>query len=121
MEVREAWSPLFAEFDVPLVLAGHDHDYQRSRPQDGVTYVVSGGGAKLRPTGREDFTAVSDSVLHYLDLLFYDDRIVGRAVDHSGQARRLVHRSSGDPRPVVCSRLSASNCRLLTTGRRRTA
>ena len=84
LEVREAWSPLFAQYDVPLVLAGHDHDYQRSRPQDGVTYVVSGGGAKLRPTGHEEFTAVSASVLHYLDLLFYDDRIVGRAVDQAG-------------------------------------
>jgi 3',5'-cyclic AMP phosphodiesterase CpdA len=84
LDVRETWSPLFAEYDVPLVLAGHDHDYQRSRPQDGVTYVVSGGGAKLRPTGHEEFTAVSASVLHYLDLLFYDDRIVGRAVDQSG-------------------------------------
>lgn len=82
--VREAWGPLFAQSDVPLVLAGHDHDYQRSTPQDGVTYVVSGGGAKLRPTGAEDFTAVSMSVLHYLDLLVYDDRIVATAIDQSG-------------------------------------
>jgi predicted phosphodiesterase len=93
LEVREAWSPLFAEFDVPLVLAGHDNDYLRSRPQDGVTYVVSGAGAKLRPTGHQDFTAVSDSVRHYLDLLFYDDRVVGRAVDQSG---RLVDSFSID-------------------------
>jgi predicted MPP superfamily phosphohydrolase len=84
LDVREEWSPLFAKYDVPLVLAGHDHDYQRSLPLEGVTYVVSGGGAKLRPTGHEEFTAVSASVLHYLDLLFYDDRIVGRAVDQSG-------------------------------------
>lgn len=84
LDVREEWSPLFEKYDVPLVLAGHDHDYQRSLPQEGVTYVVSGGGAKLRPTGHEEFTAVSASVLHYLDLLFYDDRIVGRAVDQSG-------------------------------------
>lgn len=84
LPAREAWSPLFAAADVPLVLAGHDHDYQRSTPQDGVTYVVSGGGAKMRPTGREDFTAVSASTLHYLDLLVYDDRLIGRAIDQSG-------------------------------------
>jgi len=82
--VRETWSPLFAEYDVPLVLAGHEHDYQRSLPQDGVTYVISGAGAKLRPTGSEDFTAASASTLHFLDLLCYDDRLVGRAIDHSG-------------------------------------
>jgi 3',5'-cyclic AMP phosphodiesterase CpdA len=85
MEVRDRWSGLFTEAGVPLVLAGHDHDYQRSTPQDGVTYVVSGAGAKLRKTGHEDFTAVSASVLHYLDLLVYRDRIVARAIDHQGR------------------------------------
>jgi hypothetical protein len=89
MDVRDAWSDLFAEADVPLVLAGHDHDYQRSEPQDGVVYVVSGGGAKLRDSGTEDFTAVSTSTLHFLDLLVYDDRLVGSAVDTSG---RLIDR-----------------------------
>jgi len=84
-EVRQTWVPMFSDADVDLVLAGHDHDYQRSEPQDGVTYVVSGAGAKLDPTGSQDFTAVSDSTLHFLDLLFYDDRIVGRAIDHSGE------------------------------------
>ncbi|MBG6218900.1 3',5'-cyclic AMP phosphodiesterase CpdA [Arthrobacter sp. CAN_A6] len=83
--LRDAWSPLFAEAGVPLVLAGHDHDYQRSTPQNGVTYVVSGAGAKLRPAGRQEFTAVSSSTLHYLDLLVYEDRLVGRAIDQSGQ------------------------------------
>jgi 3',5'-cyclic AMP phosphodiesterase CpdA len=85
LEVRETWAPLFADGDVDLVLAGHDHNYQRSEPQDDVTYVVSGAGAKLDPTGSQAFTAVSDSTLHFLDLLFYDDRVVGRAIDHSGE------------------------------------
>jgi len=82
--VQELWAPIFAEAGVRLVLAGHDHDYQRSTPQDGVTYVVSGGGAKLRPTGRDEFTAVSASTLHYVDLLVYEDQLVGRAIDQSG-------------------------------------
>lgn len=85
LAVRQAWSQMFKDADVPLVLAGHDHDYQRSVPQDGVIYVVSGAGAKLRPTGQEEFTAVSASRLHFLDLLFYDDRLVGRAIDQSGR------------------------------------
>ena len=84
LDVRDTWAPLFAEAGVALVLAGHAHDYQRSEPQDGVTYVVSGAAAKLDPTGSEEFTAVSASTLHFLDLLFYDDRIVGRAIDQSG-------------------------------------
>jgi predicted phosphodiesterase len=31
--------------DATLVLAGHNHYYERSKPLDGITYVVSGGGA----------------------------------------------------------------------------
>ena len=84
-DVQEAWVPLFVQADVPLVLAGHDHDYQRSFPQQGVTYVVSGAGAKLRSAGREDFTAVSTSTLHYVDLLVYEDRLEGRAIDQQGK------------------------------------
>ncbi|MCY7400456.1 MAG: metallophosphoesterase [Nocardioides sp.] len=84
LDVRHAWSDLFARYDVPLVLAGHDHDYQRSVPQDGVVYVVSGAGAKLRPTGSQDFTAVSTSTLHYVDLAAYPDRLDLTAVDQTG-------------------------------------
>lgn len=83
-DIQEAWVPLFAQAGIPLVLAGHDHDYQRSYPQDGVTYVVSGAGAKLRSVGSEDFTAVSTSTLHFLELLVYEDRLEGRAIDQQG-------------------------------------
>ena len=83
-EVQRLWAPLFAQYDVPLVLAGHDHDYQRSKPINGVTYVVSGAGAKLRPTGHDDFTAVSTSTRHFIDMLAYDNRIVLYAIDQDG-------------------------------------
>lgn len=83
-EVQRLWAPLFDKYDVPLVFAGHDHDYQRSKPINGATYVVSGAGAKLRPTGRDDFTAVSSSTLHFVDMLVYSDRIALRAIDQDG-------------------------------------
>ena len=84
--VQRLWVPLFERAGVPLVLAGHDHDYQRSNEIDGITYIVSGGGAKLRPAGRASFTAMSASVLHYTDLLVYKDRIEGRAITADGKA-----------------------------------
>jgi 3',5'-cyclic AMP phosphodiesterase CpdA len=43
-EVVRRWVPLFERHGVDLVLAGHDHNYQRFRPRRGVTYVVHGGG-----------------------------------------------------------------------------
>lgn len=82
--IQAAWVPLFRRYHVPLVLAGHDHDYQRSTPVDAVTYVVSGGAATLRPTGRADFTAVSASVRHFLDLSFTPELLSGRAIDQQG-------------------------------------
>ena len=82
--VRQHWVPLFTKYHVPLVLAGHDHDYERTTPQDGVTYVVSGAGAKLRPVGHQPYTAVSTSTLQYLDLAVYGDHLTGTAIDPHG-------------------------------------
>ena len=82
--VQDTWVPLFEEYEVDLVLAGHDHDYQRSIPLDGVTYVVSGGGAKLRPAGTADFTAHSASVYHFVDIEVWDDRLVLHATSRDG-------------------------------------
>lgn len=82
--IQEEWVPLFEQYAVPLVLAGHDHDYQRSKKINGVTYVVSGGAATLRPTGRQDFTEVSASVRHFLDLAVSPTTLTGRAIDQRG-------------------------------------
>lgn len=38
------WVPLFERYRARLVLAGHDHNYQRFAPRRGVRYVVHGGG-----------------------------------------------------------------------------
>lgn len=72
------------KYDVSLGLAWHDHAYQRSEPINGVTCVVSGAGAKRRPSGHDDVTAVSASTLHFVDMLVYSDRVVLRAVDQDG-------------------------------------
>lgn len=77
--------PLYEAAGVDLVLAGHDHDYQRTKPQNGVTYVVSGGAAKLRRTARQDFTAVAASTYHFVELAAYENRLDVRAVDHDGR------------------------------------
>ena len=42
--IREWWAPLFAKYEVGPVLSGHAHTYQRTKPLEGVPYLVSGGG-----------------------------------------------------------------------------
>lgn len=83
-ESRDAFVPIFERTGVQLVLSGHEHDYQRTEQINGVTYVVSGGAADVRPTGRADFTAVSWSTYHFLDLAVWPQRIELRAVGQDG-------------------------------------
>jgi hypothetical protein len=66
---------------VQLVLSGHEHDFQRSVPINGVTYMVSGAAAGTRRTGEADFTAASWSWNHFLDLSVFPDRLVVKAVN----------------------------------------
>ncbi|MEC7521261.1 MAG: metallophosphoesterase [Myxococcota bacterium] len=85
LRVRRAFAAVLSRHGADLMLSGHDHHYERVRPQGGVTYVVSGGGGhSTRPVGESDFTAFAESVLHFVHLRVDPDRLVLRAVDAEG-------------------------------------
>jgi predicted phosphodiesterase len=46
--LREQIEPLFVKHGVDVVFTGHEHFYERVKPQKGITYFVSGAAAKLR-------------------------------------------------------------------------
>lgn len=46
--VRETLEPLFVKYNVSVVFNGHDHFYERVKPQQGIVYFVVGSGGKLR-------------------------------------------------------------------------
>ena len=46
--LREQLEPLFLRHGVDVVFAGHEHFYERLKPQNGIYYFTSGGAAKLR-------------------------------------------------------------------------
>jgi 3',5'-cyclic AMP phosphodiesterase CpdA len=46
--LRDQLEPLFLKYSVDVVLSGHDHFYERVKPQKGIYYFVVGGSAKLR-------------------------------------------------------------------------
>jgi 3',5'-cyclic AMP phosphodiesterase CpdA len=81
LPARKAFEPLFEQFAVQLVLSGHDHDYQRSYPIEGVTYVVTGAAAETRRTGREEFTAFSGSWHSFADISVFPDHLLVRGVN----------------------------------------
>jgi hypothetical protein len=46
--LRLALEPILVEGDVDVVLAGHEHLYERLDPQRGISYFTSGGAGSLR-------------------------------------------------------------------------
>ena len=48
VDLRAFLEPLFLKYGVRVVLAGHEHFYERLKPQKGIYYFISGGSAKLR-------------------------------------------------------------------------
>ncbi|MGY1608452.1 metallophosphoesterase family protein [Geodermatophilus sp. SYSU D00700] len=81
---QEFLEPILARRAVDLVLTGHDHHYERSRPVHGITHVVSGGGCKTTPVGRSATTVAAASALQYLHVDVTGDRLTGRAVRADG-------------------------------------
>jgi predicted phosphodiesterase len=47
MELRTVLEPLFVKYGVDVVLTGHEHTYERTKPQQGIHYFIAGGSAKL--------------------------------------------------------------------------
>jgi predicted phosphodiesterase len=48
LDLRKALEPLFVKYGVNVVFSGHDHIYERVKPQQGITYFVAGSAGSLR-------------------------------------------------------------------------
>ena len=65
--VQVSISELARRHGVELVVAGHDHHYERTKPIDGTTYIVSGSaGAPIREVRPRPFTAVARTEPHFV-------------------------------------------------------
>jgi hypothetical protein len=59
MDLRALVEPLFLKNGVDVVFAGHEHFYERLKPQSGIYYFVQGGAAKLRRGNIRDNSAMT--------------------------------------------------------------
>jgi predicted phosphodiesterase len=48
VDLRAIVEPMFVKYGVSVVFAGHEHFYERLKPQNGIHYFTAGGSAKLR-------------------------------------------------------------------------
>jgi hypothetical protein len=84
--LRTILTPVLERHGVQLVLAGHDHNYERMIPQNGVLHVVTGGGGVgTRAVGTSSFTAFSLDVIHYVLVEVGTDELVLHAIDGTAQ------------------------------------
>ncbi len=70
-------TPLFQKYSVQLYINGHEHNYERTNPINGTTYLICGiGGAETRPVGRSAWTASADNQWGFAAIELYADRMV---------------------------------------------
>jgi hypothetical protein len=86
--LRRTLEPLFREHGVDVVLSGHEHFYERLRPQHGVQYFISGGAGKLRPGDIERdaslFAKGYDERHHFMLVEVAGDALFFQAVSDEG-------------------------------------
>jgi len=89
LRLREVLEPLFVKYNVSVVLTGHDHFYERLKPQNGIQYFVVGSGGQLRE-GNIDRRSGLTAKGFDIDLAFMAAEIAGdemyfNAISRSGQ------------------------------------
>jgi hypothetical protein len=88
VELRVVLEPLLVEHGVQVVFSGHEHIYERLRPQKGITYFVAGSGGQLRkgdlrPSGST--AAGFDQDRSFMLVEITGDQMSFRAVSRTGR------------------------------------
>jgi len=84
---RAALEPLFVKHGVKVAFSGHEHYYERTKPQQGITYFISGGAGSLRvgdirPTDLTD--AGFDRDYHFMLIEISGDELYYQAIARTG-------------------------------------
>ena len=86
--LRNALAPLFIRYNVSVVFSGHDHVYERMKPQDGVVYFVAGSAGKLRPNDLNRASAITakgfDTDLAFVAAEIDGDNMMFQAISRTG-------------------------------------
>ena len=102
--------PMFVKYGVTVVFTGHEHFYERIKPQKGITYFIGGSSAKLRVGDilKTDLTAKGfDTGYTYTlveivgdDLMFQARSSTGQTID-SGTIHKIDIKTPEGTRPVT--------------------
>ena len=87
-QLRAQLEPMFLKHGVDAVFSGHEHFYERIKPQKGIYYFTSGGAAKLRDgdVKKTDLTAKSfDAGYHFMLIEITKDTMYFQAISDQGK------------------------------------
>jgi hypothetical protein len=97
--------PLFVKYGVDVVFAGHEHFYERVKPQRDIYYFTAGGAARLRKgnidpkSGLTDKGFDTDNTFMLVEIL--KDRMAFDTISRQGQivdSGSLTRREAAAPR-----------------------
>ena len=100
LELRVMLEPLLVRYGVDVVFSGHDHIYERLRPQKGIHYFVVGpGGQEPRTIRRSAETAASfEGEYNFMLVEVVRDALEFHAVSRTGA---IVDTGTIRPRPKM--------------------
>lgn len=108
--LRDQLEPLFLKHGVDVVLAGHEHFYERLKPQKGIHYFTSGGAGKVRrgDVGGAFTEKAFDQGFHFMVFEIVGDRLhfqaisdLNKTVDSGIIARRQVDTKAAPSVPAA--------------------
>jgi 3',5'-cyclic AMP phosphodiesterase CpdA len=89
VNLRNQLEPLLTRYGVNAVFSGHDHIYERTKPQQGIQYFVTGAGGKTRRGGvklNSPIRAASFDQDNHFMLIEIDDRQISfQAISEAGR------------------------------------
>lgn len=88
-KMRAVLHPRFIKYGVSVVFTGHDHVYERIKPQGGIQYFVTGSGGQLRKgdlkKGSPLTAAGFDTDMAFMLVEFTGDEMHFQTVSRTGQ------------------------------------
>ena len=86
--LRKRLEPLFTRYGVNVAFSGHDHIYERTKPQQGIQYFVSGAGGKVRRGDIDEGTGLTaasfDEDNHFMVIEIGDKQVSFEAISETG-------------------------------------